>query len=723
MLAFYFRYNRFWLKVLLAIIVLAILLFSGAYALLYRYSSFEYLQQQSVHMLKNTKRKASFDADIKRNLFPRPTIILNHFTLSEPDGQTPAARAKEIRIGLGWKSLLGQIEIEKLVINDLVGVVHRDIKGKWNFEDLFQQNQSSNINRIQINNGSIMLQAFGQDISLKEISYSQFRQDNHHFPYTLRAQAQHSAWENLAIRAQGQATIDKGVFTLPDALVQFEGQENKESFSGSFAGNIRFPTGQFQAQQSTFIIDSNRFDFHNNMNIKQITEQANQLQLNDINSVFTATDKTRNYNGTLTIKQTQLNTNSITSPEINLSINAQDSGSDSINASLKGSAQWQRDTGLQMPDVQFNTRQDQSGGLPRFISELNGKIEANDIQNWHIQAQGLFDRHPLTIELKRESDNIDGQLEFTKLNLNNYLNAIEQRAENPYPQWLNNRLRGNILLTINELNLPSLEIHNIRSVLKADEAQIQLSPLVADLYSGHSEGSLTIANGQPVQYTLKQKADGVQIRPLMQDLFRNSSISGKGQADLNFTTTGTNRRELTENLSGSLDINVENGYWHGINIRELMQAATAEGNDEKESNQNNLLVGDNDTKRATPFETFILKSKIQNGISKHRTEANFSIPAVRMNGKGETNLYSGMMNDDISILSNNGKNTLPLRLSGSMDNPSISLNYQKITNGLNTPKEKQEAVTRALQKQWEWIKEQSLKKQQEDKQSEEQKNK
>ena len=89
-----------------------------------------------------------------------------------------------------------------------------------------------------------------------------------------------------------------------------------------------------------------------------------------------------------------------------------------------------------------------------------------------------------------------------------------------------------------------------------------------------------------------------------------------------------------------------------------------------------------------------------------------------MGGKGETNLYSGLMNEDISILSNNGKDTLPLRLSGSMDNPSISLNYQKITSGLSTAKEKQEAVTGALRKQWEWIKEQSRKKQEEQSASE-----
>ena len=195
----------------------------------------------------------------------------------------------------------------------------------------------------------------------------------------------------------------------------------------------------------------------------------------------------------------------------------------------------------------------------------------------------------------------------------------------------------------------------------------------------------------------------------MQDLFRNSSLSGKGKADLNFTTSGSNRRELTENLSGSLNINVENGFWHGISIRELMKAATAEDAAE----DGTLALGDDDTKRSTPFDTFELKAKIQNGVSKHRTDGRFSAPAVRMVGKGETNLYSGMMSEDLSIVSNNGRDTLPLRLSGSMDNPSISLNYNKITSGLNTPKEKQQAVTGALKKQWEWIKEQSRKTKQE----------
>lgn len=718
MLAYYLRYNRFWLKVLLSIVLVAALAFSGIYAVLYRLSGFEYLQQQSQSLLEGSRRKVSFDADVERSLFPRPTIILKHFTLSEADGQTPAARAKEVRIGLDWRSLFGQAMVEKLVINEPVAVVSRDSLGAWSFDDLLQLQRGgvSAVNRVQINGGSLMVQAFGRQAELKEISYSQFKQGEGAFPYVLRAQAVHPAWENLALQARGTARWDeKGVFSLPELLVQFDGQENKEAFSGSLSGNIAFPNGVLTAQNNKLIIRSNRFSGHADIHIGRIDEQGDHLQISDTNSVFTGNDGSRSYNGTLTVKQAQFNIGRLDSPEITLDVSAQAAGSDSLNISIKGGAQWREQGGLQMPAFRLGTRQDQSGGVPRLIAELDGKWEAQDWQNWKIEAQGLFDRHPLTLSFQRDSNNIDGQVEMAKLNLGNYLDALQRRADNPYPQWLNNRLKANVLLVINELNLPALEVHNIRTVLQADEAQIQLSPLVADLYSGHAEGSFVISNGQPVQYTLKQKAEDVQIRPLLQDLFRNSSLSGKGRADLNFTTTGTNRRELTENLSGSLDIDVENGYWHGINVRELMQAATAE---DAADNGGTLIFGDSDTKRATPFATFVLKAKIKGGVSKHRTDAKFTAPAVNMGGKGETNLYSGLMNEDISILSNNGKDTLPLRLSGSMDNPSISLNYQKITSGLSTAKEKQEAVTGALRKQWEWIKEQSRKKQEEQSASE-----
>ena len=80
-----------------------------------------------------------------------------------------------------------------------------------------------------------------------------------------------------------------------------------------------------------------------------------------------------------------------------------------------------------------------------------------------------------------------------------------------------------------------------------------------------------------------------------------------------------------------------------------------------------------------------------------------------MTAKGETILYSGRMSEDINILSNNGKDTLPLRITGTMDNPAISLNYKKITSGLKTAEQKKDAVTDAIKKQWDWMREQSKK--------------
>ena len=190
---------------------------------------------------------------------------------------------------------------------------------------------------------------------------------------------------------------------------------------------------------------------------------------------------------------------------------------------------------------------------------------------------------------------------------------------------------------------------------------------------------------------------------MLQDLFRSGHISGKGDVNLSFTTTGATRQELTENLSGSLNMNVKDGNWYGINIRELMKAAAANSEDNTSLNLN----ANNDN--GTPFSTFDFTSKINQGISKHTTDSHFTSPAVHMTAKGETILYSGRMSEDINILSNNGKDTLPLRITGTMDNPAISLNYKKITSGLKTAEQKKDAVTDAIKKQWDWMREQSKK--------------
>lgn len=699
-------FKRFWVKATLIILLLVALIVGGMYTAFYRLSDFEQLQKFSNKLMEGSKRTIHFDAQVERALFPRPTIILHKVTLSETDGRTPAVNIDQVNVGVSWRSLFGDWQVEKLTLDKVATIVSRDEKGVWNFADLLQ-NQNGNIrfNRIYVNNGNILIQAFGQRLQLNNIQYSQSRQSNGNYPYTFQAEASHNLWQKAVLNAQGYAMKDQqGSLHLPDLRMQFEGEERGGKFSGTMVSKASFVNGRFASDENKLIVRSDRFSSDTNVNIDRIIGENNYLLLNNINSVFTGQHNRHRFSGTLTTRQAKLDPSQLSSDEIIWNLSSKEEGKDSVNMNLKSPATWHAQQGFSLPKFQMSTRQDLPNGIPRYVSELTGSFNAPSERNWQAVVQGQFDRQPVAITLVREHNTVNGTFQLAKIDLANYMDQLEGNTDNPYPSWLSNELSVNMDIAVGTFSLPAIEINNIQTTLRANAQQAQFKPFSADLYGGHSEGTFAIVNQKPVQYILQQKAEGVQIRPMMQDLFRNSTISGKGDAEISFITTGANRQELTENLSGSLNINVADGYWHGINIRELMRVAAATG---EENNTATLNISQNNAENGTPFDTFVFKSKIEQGVSRHSTNSHFTNPVVSMTAKGETNLYSGRMSEDVNILSNNGKDTLPLRITGTMDNPAISLNYQKITSGLKTTQQKTDAVTGALKKQWDWMREQN----------------
>ena len=172
-------FKRRWFRTTLVLSVVTTIGLSGAYATFYHLSSFERLQRLSTDVMQGSTRKITFDTQMERQLFPRPTVVLKNVMLSETDGRTPAMNIKQVSVGVAWTSVFGDWAIDKLVLNDLATVIARDDNGSWNFADLFkQQNQKVKFNRININNGQVMLQAFGKRVELNQIHYNQIRQSD-----------------------------------------------------------------------------------------------------------------------------------------------------------------------------------------------------------------------------------------------------------------------------------------------------------------------------------------------------------------------------------------------------------------------------------------------------------------------------------------------------------------------------------------------------------------
>lgn len=689
-----------WLKISIYAGLTLVLLYIGGYATLYQVSDYPTLNNQAQNLLANSTRQIQFDPDISHRLLPRPTLILKNVLLTEKDGHTPAFRAKEIRIGIAWSSLFEQPEIEKLVINQPEGQLIRSDTGKWSIRDLWQQSMQSDkppfkINRLLINEGQLTLKAMGETVQFQHINLAT-DPSNTGFNYNLTAQANHPQWQTLTLNTTGQAITNKQKMSFPNAVIHFQGKENSYDFSGSLTSNTSWQSNYFEAQHIRLNINSHRFNSTINATANKMDSQNGNTRFNGLNAVYSFQHNNQTYTGLLTAPQAAWFNHIFSSDNLTLSLATLTTNNSKFNLTFNGSGTWQEKEGLNLPNVKITSIQTTPANQALFQSEWEGTFHLNNYHQWNIQARGLFDHQTAELSLARQENTIQGNLSLSKLDLNDYLDYA-QNSEFSYPKWPEKDLAINVDIALDTLKLPALEINHLRTHLNANANQAEFKPLSGELYNGSNNGSIRIENTLPPTFHLTQNSEGVQIQPLLQDLFGTSRISGIGQAQFNLHSQGNNRQTLLQNLSGSLKLNVHDGQWLGINFTQLFKSAF-----NTDIISGHHPIGQGNQQPSTPFSSFQLDSTIQSGISQHQITAQLLSPIAILTSQGQTNFSTGQINDDI-IIEGENSHPLPIRISGKIDAPSVTLNYQQITSGSQSLEDKQKAITETLKQQWQWL--------------------
>lgn len=237
-----------------------------------------------------------------------------------------------------------------------------------------------------------------------------------------------------------------------------------------------------------------------------------------------------------------------------------------------------------------------------------------------------------------------------------------------------------------------LQMDELQTALYADSRRITLTNFRAGLYGGQTEGGISIANTDPPTYHLQQNARGVQIRPLVQDLLGYHRIGGIGDAVIDLTAKGRDRAGLTKTLNGTLQLNVSQGAWLGVDISNILRNLS-----------NNTAVSKNRNVQ-TPFRHFSLSSEIRDGIGSHEN-AELTSDIFNITSSGQTDFNAQTMSENMLIRNVNNSHTkpIPVKISGPVANPSVTLDYGKLTSGLETPQEKQRALAETLREQWQWL--------------------
>ncbi|HFC3412070.1 TPA: AsmA family protein [Neisseria gonorrhoeae] len=690
-------FHKYRLKYAVAVLTMLLLAAVGLHASVYRTFTPENIRSRLQQSIAHTHRKISFDADIRRRLLPRPTVILKNLTITEPDGGRVAVSVKETKIGLSWKNLWSdRIQVEKWVVSGADLALTRDRNGAWNIQDLFDgAKHSASVNRIIVENSTVRLNFLQQQLILKEISL------NLQSPDSSGQQFESSGilvWRKLSVPWKSRGLfLSDGIGTPEISPFHFEASTSLDghgiTISTTGSPSVRFNAGGADAAGLGLRADTSFRNLHLTAQIPALALKNNSIKTGTVNGTFTAGGEYARWDGSFKLDKANLH-----SGIANIG-NAEISGSFKTprlqtNFSLGSPLVWSRDNGLDALRLHISTLQDTVDRLPqpRFISRLDGSLSIPNLQNWNAELNGTFDRQPVAAKFKytREgAPRLEAAAALQKLNPAPYLDEFRQQNGKIFPDILG-RLSGNVEahLKIGSIQLPGLQLDDMETYLHADKDHIALSRFKSGLYGGHTEGGISIANTRPATYRLQQNASNIQIQPLLQDLFGFHSFSGNGDAVIDLTASGENRKQLIRSLQGSLSLNISNGAWHGIDMDSILK---------------NGLSGK--ISGSTPFYRFTLNSEISDGISRHIDTELFS-DSLYVTSNGYTNLDTQELSEDVLIRNAvHPKNKpIPLKITGTVDKPSITVDYGRLTGGINSRKEKQKILEDTLLEQWQWLK-------------------
>lgn len=272
-------------------------------------------------------------------------------------------------------------------------------------------------------------------------------------------------------------------------------------------------------------------------------------------------------------------------------------------------------------------------------------------------------------------------------------------------------INANGELRIGWLNLANVKSTNVRIKLKADDGVAQLAPFSANLYEGVMNGSLQVDARATPQIAFKQNMTGIAIGPLLVDAINNDMLSGKGNLNLDVTTSGATVNTLKKSLNGTAGLKLTDGAVKGIDI-----AGTIRGYKDKLSSLKGEASVEGDKTQKTDFSEMTATFNIKDGIARN-DDLDMKAPLFRIAGNGQVDIgnetidYLAKPTIVKSLAGQGGAGldelsgvTIPVKVTGTFAKPKYALDFAGVATAIAKKKvidkvggEKGEAVQKLLE--------------------------
>lgn len=233
---------------------------------------------------------------------------------------------------------------------------------------------------------------------------------------------------------------------------------------------------------------------------------------------------------------------------------------------------------------------------------------------------------------------------------------------------------------VGALRFANINTSDVRFDLRSAKGRLDVSPMSAKLYGGSAQGALTISDGKPAHLALRQNLAGINVGPLLKDAIGKDPIEGRGNVQLDVTTSGASAEQFKRGLGGNARLELRDGAIRGVNIAQAVRSARTKIDALRGKESGNATQsGTGSVNEKTDFSELTATFRIASGVARN-DDLQIKSPLIRVAGSGDIDLGAGRLDylartTVVSTLQGQGGPelqalkgvTVPVRLSGPFD--------------------------------------------------------
>jgi len=588
--------------------------------------------------MKAKNRTLTIEGDPKVKLFPVAGLALGKTSLSEPgsDKYFVSLDAAEVAVRV-MPLLSGEVALETFKLSGLKANMIRRKDGSMNFSDLAggkekaagKPEEPPNVRIAELIVEKVQLayrdEATGQELNIAELNLKTGRLDGQ-TPGDLSLSARITGRKpdvDLRTQAAGalRFNLGKEEFAFDKFSAQLKGRYDQDTVAAEFSAP-KLEVTHAKASGSEV----------------KVSIQFKGPQ--------------RSVDAKLLIATVEGTATSLTIPKVSLDLEAAVAGMSAkakIDAAIKAN--------LARRDLQ---------------AEVSGKVDDSTLK----AKVGLTNFAPLKV-------NFD--ISIDRLNADRYLPPERKEAKSDERVDLA-ALKGKSLsgkLAIGALTAKRAKLENVKAEIKLEGGKLDVSPHSASLYGGTVTGALTAdANGNRIH--VKETVQNVALGALLRDIAQKDVLDGRGNVTLDVQSAGGTVTALKKALAGSARVEMKDGAIKGVNLADSARSVkSALG--AKQSKP--------DASQKTDFSEMSASFKIAGGVA-HNDDLKAASPFLRLGGAGNLDIGSNTIDylaKATLAATTKGQGggdarnvagiTVPVKLSGALDNPSWTVDYSALLGG------------------------------------------